>query len=152
MSLDTLLNFHQSTARIGTAGQPTPGQLELIAAEGYGAVVNLAMHNSDNAIANEGNLVASLGMAYIHLPVPFEAPTAGHLRKFIRVMDALEGEKIFVHCAINARVSAFMFKYLTLCKATSAADATSPLLKSWLPDMDPAWKTFLALSADDLGL
>lgn len=110
------------------------------------------MHNSDNAIPEEGNIVAALGMSYFHLPVPFDQPTAEHLKKFIRVMNALEGEKVFVHCAINARVSAFMYKYLTLVKGQSIETATSPILRQWWPQADANWKSILDLTADDMGL
>ena len=96
-----------------------------------------------NAIPEEGNIVASLGMAYIHLPVPFEKPEPHCLRKFMAVMEALEGEKVFVHCALNARVSAFMYKYLTERKGFSEEDATSPLLKAWRPRMDEGWQSIL---------
>src|SRR5450756_117291 len=36
---------------------------------------NLALPTSDNAIPNEGSVVTSLGMAYVHIPVDFKAPT-----------------------------------------------------------------------------
>ena len=150
--MDKLLNFHRITDHVATSGQPSAAQFKVIADQGYRSVVNLAMPDSDNAIPEEGSIVSFLGMSYIHIPVPFENPTAAQLRKFIRVMEALDGEKVFVHCAVNARVSAFMFKYLTLCKATSEADATSPLLKAWLPEMDSKWKAILQLSAGDLEL
>ncbi|MGB1550728.1 MAG: phosphatase, partial [Parvibaculales bacterium] len=79
----------------------------------YEVVINLAMHDADDAIAEEGSLVSKAGMSYFHLPVPWEAPTADHLKTFIGIMDALEDKKILVHCQVNARVSAFMLKYLT---------------------------------------
>lgn len=148
--MNQLLNFHQITKYIGTSGQPTPDQFKLIAEQGYRSVVNLAMPDSDNAVSDEGGIVSSLGMCYFHIPVPFGKPTAEHLSKFIRVMEALEGEKVFVHCAVNARVSAFMFKYLTLYKATSEQDATSPLLAAWLPEMDSKWRAILDLSLEDI--
>ena len=67
-------------------------------------------------------------------------------------MDALDGERVFVHCAVNARVSAFMYKYLTLRKLQSEAASTSPLLKQWLPQMDDAWKSIINLAAEDVEL
>lgn len=103
------LNFYQVTEDIGTSGQPTREQFADIARQGYSSVINLAMHDSDNAIPEEGNIVASLGLSYFHIPVPFDQPTAEHVKKFIRLMKVLEGEKIFVHCALNARVSAFVY-------------------------------------------
>ena len=148
--MDDILNFYQSSSLIGTAGQPTREQFGLIAGQSYSAVINLAMPDSDNAIADEGALVTALGMTYIHLPVPFEAPSAQHVGRFFRVMNALEGNRVFVHCALNARVSAFMYKYLTLQKGASPEESTSPLLAQWLPRMDQAWQSILELDRNDI--
>lgn len=148
--MEQLLNFCQLTENVGTAGQPTKEQLRTIADQGYANVVNLAMHDSDNAIKDEGNLVAAMGMSYFHLPVPFDKPTAEHVKKFIGLMNLLNGEKVFVHCAVNARVSAFMYKYLTLERGMTTEMSTSPLLKQWLPKMDDAWKSIMNLNAQDI--
>lgn len=145
-----LLNFHQITPRIGTAGHPKAEDFPAIAAEGYEVVINLAMHDADDAIAEEGSLVSKAGMSYFHLPVPWDAPSADHLKTFIGIMDALEDKKILVHCRVNARVSAFMLKYLTF-KGVAETEATTPLMEKWLPQMDDTWKAFLALSEKDIG-
>lgn len=148
--MEGLLNFHSFSSDIGTSGQPTREQFAQIAAQGYTAVVNLAMHNSDNALTDEGGIVASLGMLYVHIPVPFGSPSATHLKTFVRIMDALADHKVLVHCAVNARVSAFMYKYLTLTKNVDDASATSPILKRWLPQMDTAWSSIIALTHADI--
>jgi protein tyrosine phosphatase (PTP) superfamily phosphohydrolase (DUF442 family) len=114
-------------------------------------IVNLAMHDADDAIAEEGSLVSKAGMSYVHLPVPWDAPTADHLKTFIGIMDALEGKNVLVHCQVNARVSAFMFKYLTF-KGVSQAEARTPPMDKWLPQMEATWKAFLALEKKDIGL
>lgn len=145
-----LLNFHQITPRIGTAGHPKLEDFPAIAAAGYQVVINLAMHDADDAIAEEGKLVSAAGMAYFHLPVPWEAPTADHLKTFIGIMDALNDKQVLVHCQVNARVSAFMLKYLTF-KGVSEADATTPLMEKWKPQMDDTWKAFLALEHEAVG-
>ena len=144
-----LKNFHQITPRIGSAGHPKPEDFPAIAAAGYQVVINLAMHNADDAIAEEGSLVSQAGMSYIHLPVPWEAPTADHLKTFIGLMDALADKKILVHCQVNARVSAFMLKYLTF-KGVPEAEATTPLMEKWKPHMDVNWQGFLTLKEEDL--
>jgi protein tyrosine phosphatase (PTP) superfamily phosphohydrolase (DUF442 family) len=144
------LNFYQSTDNIATSGQPNHAQLHYIADEGYEAVVNLAMPDSDNAIAEEGSLVASLGMHYINIPVPFDEPTAEHLREFIGIMEVLTHKKIWVHCAVNARVSAFMYHYLTKVKKTDTQQATSPVLTKWLPKMDSVWREFMEITNDEI--
>ncbi len=149
--MDDILNFYPITERVGTAGQPTPAQFAQIAAAGYTAVINLAMPDSDNAIAQEGALVSSQGMDYIHLPVPFDAPGERHLRRFFGVMTALGDDKVFVHCALNMRVSVFMFKYLTLIEGVDEVQATSPLLGQWLPQMDPVWRRIIELERDAIG-
>lgn len=144
-----LVNFHQFTPRIGTAGHPKPEDFLGIAAAGYQVIINLAMHDADDAIAEEGSLVSKAGMSYFHLPVPWEAPTADHLKTFIGIMDALDDKQVLVHCQVNARVSAFMLKYLTF-KGVSEANATTPLMQKWKPQMDDNWKAFLALTQEDL--
>jgi len=146
------LNYYQSTEKVGTSGQPSKEQLADIARMGYEAVVSLAMHDSEGAIPDEGSIVAGLEMSYFHIPVPFERPTADHLRTFCGIMSVLEGKKVWVHCAVNARVSAFMFHYLTRLRGVSEEDATSPFLKEWRPLMDEAWESFMALGKGDLGL
>ena len=148
--MNDVINFFQITDTIGTGGQPSVSQLYDIAENGYNVVINLATHNSENAIENEGSIVASLGMTYIHIPVPFEAPTPEHLRKFFGFMNGLNEEKIFVHCAVNARVSAFVFKYLTMERKMQAEKATTPLLAQWLPQMNLIWKNFLSIEKSDL--
>lgn len=146
-----LRNFHQITPRIGTAGHPKPEDFAAIAAAGYEVVINLAMHDADDAIADEGRLVSAAGMSYIHLPVPWEAPTTAHLKQFCRLMDALDDKKILVHCQVNARVSAFMLKYLTF-KGVSEADATTPLMVKWKPQMDDIWKAFLSIDKTEMDI
>ena len=148
--MENIINFYQITENVGTGGQPTISQLAEIAEANFSAIVNLAMHDSDNAIPEEADIVSSLGMKYIHIPVPFEAPTSNHLKEFFNVMDSFEEKKVFVHCAVNARVSAFMHQYLTLKKKVSSEKATSPLLHQWLPKMDSNWKFIMDLEIDEI--
>ena len=147
--MEKIYNFYQLTENIGTAGQPTIEQFTDIAREKYSAVINLAMHDSDNAIPEEGNIVRSLGITYIHIPVPWDAPSIDHIKEFFKVMDELENKKIFVHCAANYRASAFMHQYLTLRKEMTSNKATSPILREWLPEMDNNWKKIMQLGDDD---
>ncbi|MFT5580480.1 MAG: protein tyrosine phosphatase (PTP) superfamily phosphohydrolase (DUF442 family) [Paraglaciecola psychrophila] len=140
-----LLNQHVFSETIGSSGQPSEAQFSELAESGYQVIINLAMHDSDEAIANEGALVAALAMTYIHMPVPFDAPSDEHFSTFAAMMNALDGKKVWVHCQVNARVSAFLFRYLQRDKNFSAQRATSPLLTAWLPTMDDTWKTFTGL-------
>jgi len=150
--MNEIFNFYQITDSIATSGQPTEDQFKSIAEEGYEVVINLGMHDSDNAILSEGNIVASLGMRYVHLPVPFESPSSLHVKDFFNIMKAFESKKIFVHCVVNARVSAFMYQYLTLVKGLDTDVATSPILEKWLPSMDEHWRSIIDLAIDEIEL
>lgn len=114
--LTHIKNFVQLTSSVGTAGQPRAEDFADIASAGYNAVINLAMADSEHALPNEGNLVAKLGMTYIHLPVNFQTPQVTDVAQFIRLMRGLDVDKVFVHCVLNLRVSAFMYHYLRLEK------------------------------------
>ncbi len=146
------LNYHQATPDIATSGQPTRAELHQIADEGYEAVINLAMHDSDNALPDEGSIIASLGMYYFNIPVPFDEPTEIHLKEFIGLLNILDGKKVWVHCAVNARVSAFMFHYLTKVRGCNLEQSTSPLLLKWRPKMDEVWQEFMEISNEELDL
>ena len=137
-------NYERVTDWLATSGQPTVAQFADIAAAGYEAVVNLALPTSDNAIDGEGSLVAEHGMAYFQIPVVFEKPTLQDLRLFFGVMRALEGRKVWVHCVVNARVSAFVYLYLRHALGVDEEAAKTNLLRKWLPQMDDVWKDFLA--------
>ncbi len=149
-AMQDIRNFHQMTDNIAIAGQPTVSQLFRIADAGYSVVVNLAMHDSDNAIPEEGSVIASLGMSYVHLPVPSDAPTSTHVKRFFKVMDSFDDEKVFVHCTSSGRVSAFMHRYMMLRKGASAEQASSPLLQRWLPSMEEPWTSILKLELDEI--
>ena len=65
-------------------------------------------------------------------------------------MDALKYRKVRVHCIVNARVSAFFFRYLQEVRGFSALKAASPLLKAWMPEMDEVGKDFINRASQQL--
>ena len=151
-SLSEITNFVQLTDDIGTSGQPRPEQFDDIADGGYSAVVNLALPTSDHAISDEGSLVTGLGMSYFHIPVKFDEPTVDDLRTFIGVMKSMEGKKVWVHCVVNARVSAFLYHYLRHVRNLDEDASRSVVLERWQPRMDDTWSAFLALKKNEIGL
>lgn len=139
--MNEIENRIQMTDDIATSGQPTATQFALIARAGYDVVINLAMPDSDNAVPDEGSIVASHGMSYVHLPVPFDQPRSEHLRSFCRLMNAFSGKRIWVHCVVNYRVSAFMYLYLRRYKDYPEEQARSPMFDRWQPN--ETWRLFL---------
>ena len=151
-SIDEISNYFALPMSLGTSGQPTVNQFNAIRAAGFDVVVNLAMPDSDNALANEGALVSENGMTYVHIPVPWDAPNANHLAQFFGVMDAMlaQNKKVWVHCAANYRASAFSYKYLTMTQGLSEPESTTPLLTKWLPYMDEAWQEIMQMTSSDM--
>ena len=139
--LSDIRSFRAVGDRLGTAGQPTQAQFQMIREAGFQAVINLALPTSDNAIPNEGSLVAGFGLPYIHIPVNFKAPTAQDFQTFCRVMEALGDRRVFVHCAANMRVSAFVFLYRVLCQRVAVQEAERDLHAIWQPD--EVWSRFI---------
>jgi protein tyrosine phosphatase (PTP) superfamily phosphohydrolase (DUF442 family) len=139
--LTGILHFRAISPCLGTAGQPTAAQFGMIREAGYDVVINLALPTSDNALADEGSLVAGLGMAYVHIPVNFTRPTAQDFDAFAGVLDAFKSRRVFVHCAMNMRVSAFVFLYRVLRGDTTRAEAWHDLKTIWEPD--ETWARFI---------
>ena len=99
------------------------------------------MPDSDHAIPDEASLVEVLGMEYIHIPVVWSAPQPGDLAAFFTVMDRLQKKKVFVHCAMNFRASAFVFLYRVLRQAVPLETAHQSMLDIWEPN--ETWQGFI---------
>lgn len=138
-----VLRFAQLGDRIGTSGQPTAREFEEIAAQGFGTVVNLALPSSDGAVADEGAIVTGLGMSYVHIPVRWDAPQVEQFRRFAALMRLLDGEKVWVHCALNLRVSCFFYLYRRHELGWPEADARRHMAPLWNPQDHPVWAKFV---------
>lgn len=145
--LEDIINILVLSDRIVTAGQPTASQYPAIAVAGYQTVINLALEESANALPNEDAISASLGLEYIHIPVLWEAPTLDNFEEFVRVMSQRNDRQIFVHCAANKRVSAFMYLYHQIVDGIDEATAQLSLAKIWVPNL--VWQTFINLTLAD---
>jgi protein tyrosine phosphatase (PTP) superfamily phosphohydrolase (DUF442 family) len=139
--LSSIRAFRLVGDRLGTAGQPTAEQLRAVHEAGFVAVINLALPTSDHALANEGSIVTGMGMAYVHIPVDFQAPKTEDFRAFSRVMRAFEDRPVFIHCAANMRVSAFVLLHRVLEQGVPRTEAERDLHAIWRPDA--VWSRFI---------
>ena len=139
-TLKHIRNFLRIDDRLATSGMPQPDDFAALRQAGFEVVINLALPTSDNALPNEGELVSAQGMTYVHIPVRFDAPRRADFERFTRVMDACAGQKVFVHCAANMRVSAFVFLH-RLNHGADRTSAESDLKKIWQPD--GVWREFM---------
>ena len=77
--LSDIRNWRRRPDGITTSGRLEPGDPARLAALGVRHVINLALDNHPEALANEARLVRKAGMAYTHIPVPFDAPKKEHV-------------------------------------------------------------------------
>jgi protein tyrosine phosphatase (PTP) superfamily phosphohydrolase (DUF442 family) len=139
--LENIFNFCQLSGSIATAGQPTALQLSSVKAAGYRLIVNLAPGTHENALPNEREIVESLGMEYVHIPVVFDRPTREDFDRFCDVMRSNQDRSIFIHCAANLRVSSFMYLYRRIYEDVEAETAQIELAKIWTPNR--IWQEFI---------
>lgn len=76
-------------------------------------MINLALHDSNNALKNEDKVVSKNGMIYIHIPISWEKPELDRLKLFCHTLKTLQeqNKRVFIHCAKNYRVSVFIYIY-----------------------------------------
>jgi protein tyrosine phosphatase (PTP) superfamily phosphohydrolase (DUF442 family) len=138
--IEQIVNFLQISDRLATAGQPTIEQYPAIAAAGYQVVINLALTDSPNALVDEGEIARNLGLEHTQIPVVWDNPTLEDFQEFSRAMDAHSDSKIFVHCAANKRVAAFVYLYRVF-QGVDAQIARQDLAKIWTPN--EIWQAFI---------
>lgn len=141
--LTTIYNYLPLEENLLTSGQPTREQFQAVADAGVQTVINLALSTSSNALPDEGSLVSTLGMEYVHIPVVWEEPTRANLEQFFAAMKAQTGRKILVHCAANMRVSAFVALYRILQLGWQKETALKDTHLIWDPSSEPVWSQFI---------
>lgn len=143
VAISDIHNYRQALPELATSGQPREDQLAEIAAAGYSVVINLALHDDPRySLADEASSVRSLGMVYVHIPVRFDAPAAPELTLFFDAMDRFSDQRVWVHCAANLRVSAFLGLYWQLRSRWPEERAFSLMRGLWQPN--EVWKEFIA--------
>ena len=146
--MNKILNYVKINELISTSGQPKIEELELIANEGFEVIINLAMPTTSNALENEDKIVSSLNMSYIHIPVDFENPKLSDLKLFLNILQALGANKVWIHCAKNYRVSAFMYVYHKYILHTPFEQIDLSIFDMWQPSS--VWQELMKVQLEDL--
>jgi protein tyrosine phosphatase (PTP) superfamily phosphohydrolase (DUF442 family) len=139
--LQKIYNVLEIHERLLTSGQPTVEQLRAVAAAGYERVLNLLPDESDAYLPEEEELVRSLGLGYRRIPVRWSAPTRENFTEFCAEMQASAHCKLYVHCAANMRVSAFLYLWRVRC-GEDEIEARADMTDIWTPD--GVWAEFVA--------
>jgi protein tyrosine phosphatase (PTP) superfamily phosphohydrolase (DUF442 family) len=142
-TLSNIYNYRAVDEFLGTSGQPSVAQLESIAAAGFTTIINLALHDDPRySLPDEAATVEGLGLKYVHIPVQFAEPTEENLLAFFAAMDFHRDKKIWVHCAANMRVSAFLGLYRVARQNWDTEPAFELMHSLWQPN--EVWSSFIA--------
>lgn len=141
-----IVGWQRIDGRTTTSGRLTAGDVDALARLGVRHVINLALAESPGALPNEDALLADAGIRYTHIPVPFAAPSCDHYAAF-RAAFAADAEPVHVHCIMNYRVSAFLYRYHRE-RGMAAVEARALMEPQWSPDTDPqpdapTWARFI---------
>ena len=104
-------------------------------------VINLALPTSSNALQGEAEMVTMRGLVYLQIPVEWESPQLEAFEQFVGALDLFKGKRLWVHCAKNMRVSAFLYLYRRLVLLESEERAQFPMNEIWTPN--PIWQNFI---------
>ena len=136
-----LLNRIEYSPSLTTSGQPTAQALGLAARSGYSRVIFLAFTNHQNALEHEDVIVKALDMAFIHIPVQWEAPTLADFDAFAAAMKVPTQQRTLLHCEVNFRASVFGFLYQVIYEAVPIDEAIAMMHAIWIPN--EVWEDFI---------
>jgi len=141
--VNDIYNYWFYDVTLSSSGMPAAEQMKSVAEAGVQVVINLAPHDVPRALPGEEELVKTLGMEYINIPIVWRAPEADLLTRFMESMDANAGRKIHVHCEANYRASAFIMMYRVLRLGWKKEDAIPIMERMWNPEDFPVWQKFI---------
>ncbi len=134
-------NTYQVFDWLWSSGQLSERDILELADKGFNVVINLALPSTSNALSGEAEMVTGQGIIYVQIPVEWEQPLIEQFIQFAQVMKAFSGLQIWVHCAMNMRVSVFIYLYRRLFLGESEKDASSIMSQIWSPN--EIWQEFI---------
>ena len=131
-----------------SSGQLSESDIDELPILGINAVVNLALPTSPNALPGEAEMITGKGICYFQIPVVWQNPELEQLKIFFDLLDSFRGKKVWVHCAMNMRVSAFIYLYRKLRLKEDEGSASYPMRHIWKPD--DVWQSFIKLAGETM--
>jgi protein tyrosine phosphatase (PTP) superfamily phosphohydrolase (DUF442 family) len=134
-------NVVQVSPRLVTSGQPAAEELAKLKDLGFGAVVYLAPPTVSDAVKAEPMILERQGIAFVNIPIRFDAPSDADFDAFAATMRGFGDRKVLVHCQINLRASSMVFLYRAIVLEEDPRLAYEAVEKVWVPDR--AWRPFI---------
>lgn len=144
---EDIRGWQRLSPQVTTSGRIEDADIARLKAIGVTHVVNLAMDDHPDALADEGAKLASAGIGYTHIPVPFDAPDQTHFAAFVEALGTVQ-HPVHVHCIANWRVSAFFYRYHR-AQGMAEAEARALMERQWSPETSdhpaaPRWAAFIS--------
>jgi protein tyrosine phosphatase (PTP) superfamily phosphohydrolase (DUF442 family) len=127
--------------RLVTSGQPTADSLRQLSAQGFEAVIYLALPTGPTAVRDEREIVEGQGMSYVNIPIQFNNPTEADFESFVAAVGRFKGRKVLVHCEVNMRASSMVFLYRTIVGKEPPDEAYQSVADVWSPR--GPWRTLI---------
>jgi protein tyrosine phosphatase (PTP) superfamily phosphohydrolase (DUF442 family) len=109
-----LPNYYEVLPMLGGGGQPTDQGFRLLAEKGYQVVVNLRAEGEKIDLAAEEKLVMGLGLKYVPFPFVTKDVKEDLALQFMKLLEDMKDQKVYVHCASGNRVGSLMLVNLVL--------------------------------------
>jgi len=145
VSLASLTNYQTNNHFMVSSGLPSAAHFALLKAQGVGVVIDLI----PNDRSQEQQLVNSLSLDYLNIPVDWEKPTLANFLDYTNLMAAVErkNEKVLTHCKLNWRGAVFTYLYRITQLGEPETVPKQDLLAIWQPN--PTWFAFMNKVIDD---
>lgn len=116
-------DFKTAAPGVSIAAQPTDDALRAAAAGGFRTVINLRSDGEARDPAAEGELVASLGMDYVRIPVAKGDVTPEQADRLSAALADAGAAPVLIHCASGQRATAVWTLHLARHGGRTAAEA-----------------------------
>src|SRR5262249_39257440 len=137
------------SAKVSSGGQPTEADIAALKASGVTTIINLRRPGEQNQPLDpkaEGDVVASHGLAYVHVPVD---PKNLDPKQAVAKAIAEAPGPVFVHCAAGGRA----VTHALLAEAKAAGQSADDVMKKaeaiGAPVTDEGFKAFIRAVAGD---
>lgn len=146
-------NWLRIDKRITTSGRLQPHDPARLAAIGVAHVINLALAEHPEALPDAAKLMSDAGLRYTHIPIPFNAPNETHYRAFCAALEHEEAP-VHIHCIMNFRVSALLYRWHRERIGMDEAQARAWLDQMWKLDETEsddarAWARLIGLAEEE---
>lgn len=131
----------QVSPQLVTSGQPSAEELAKLRELGFGAVIYLAPPTVGDAVKAEPAILERQGIAFVNIPIRFDAPSDADFDAFAAAMRRFGDRKVLVHCQVNLRASSMVFLYRAIVLKEDPRLAYNAVEKVWVPDR--AWRPFI---------